>query len=1075
MGLRETKKEVIVKRQRQSQPHFKLKTKRKRRKVTRKLKIKLRLKFKLKPLKRIPSRLLPIPIKKGNSNIKPLSAHANSLSKVLESAVPNNIHEIKAMCAILGMHLSISPKEQVTIENKYEQILEKLIEIYSKLEMKPYRVKILNDFKEELKKSKSSTPVSNKHSESKSLKLESFSKNKSLKLESFSKNKSKNKSLSKSKSKNKFYGGRVVHLQGDWDDYPPLPSMTYRNCVSSSYRLLNLLNAEDADELGRETAGGIATKATINWLNEIYGEDHYLIRFWTKGQVVDDYYMEELDNFFMNLFPAPNTGTMVHILGHFFNVVRNSFGKVVFYDLQGRWVYENEDANRQYYWTIRFQDFYEYFLEKMNNSPIIEVVCQNYMLPEFEPTNANYIEAAHFRYGRKYALNEAKKAIRNVGNSPQYYNPDENGNGNGNGNGNNDNQEWGEWHDSYYRWYEYSMSELKAIINGRTRIKFSELERECAGRYFYYRYGWDGIVPVGNSDEDEGEVYEAPYYPIAYGADTYAEWGTPLIMAIEIEHDRYNFDVYDSNCDIGKYGEVDLPTHNDIRYDYDTLWMTWSYMKYIRFWINEYMFGNYKITTYTVEQLERMLLVYKHKNNKLIEEIPYYSTAIEDYSSPIYRDAIGVGRSNLLYATQKQLQNTVNLLSTFISNIKAVINAKLGRRIYTFNQKEVNRGKIEKLFRKEASIVEFRKITGDDRGCRFTKYGKGYRMFGGSGHMIGGSAAEKARLKEERKARKAEKKRVKQEKIAAKENGGAGGWAENEEEGDAGHRMEENGTAMRPTPKPRKRKPKQPPKQTDIIMAINSALDPSSPNQKACEDYIRSPSFESRMLCEPRQNMEYIVTEINKTWGDDIPNLALRIVRVINPLLDLFEFTDLPALTILEYIYTSTQEEKEALVGEKFVDSIFFDKAVEYIFTEEFFDKALNEDIDWAQFDSFSDEGMSEEEIKQFEEIQEHIHNMASRYHPDYVIVEEVYGEYSGGYLNSLIPIYISETIIQKPLMSDEARAAVSAYMATDEYYTPEYIENIRTKSWPIDEGGFRRRTGGSMYEYYAYEDPDLY
>jgi hypothetical protein len=720
----------------------------------------------LKPLKRNPARLLPLSVKKGKSNIKSLSAHTNSLSKVLEAEVPNNIHEIKAMCGILGMHLSISPKEQVAIEKKYEQILEKLIEIYSKLEIKPSRVKILNHFKEELKESKSSLRSTHKSNISKSYKKETLNKyNKSISKDKLSK-KSKSKSVKKI---SKIYGGRVVHLQGDWDDYPPLPSMTYRNCVASSYRLLNLLNAEDADELGRETAGGIATKATINWLNEIYGEDHYLIRFWTKGQVVDDYYMEELDNFFMNLFPAPNTGTMVHILGHFFNVVRNSFGQVVFYDLQGRWVYENEDANRQYYWTIRFQDFYEYFLEKMNNSPFIEVVCQNYMLPDFEPTNANYIEAAHFRYGRKYALNEAKKAIRNVGNSPQYYNPDENENNGNENNGNNGNdnnyQVWGEWHDSYYKWYEYSMSELKAIINGRTRIKFSESQKEAAGRYFYYKYGWDGIVPVGNSDEDEGEVYEPLHYPIATGVDQHAEWGTPLILAIEIEHDRYNFDLYDSTCDIGKYGEVDLPTHNDIRYDYDTLWITWSYMKYIRFWINEYMFGNYKIATYPVEQLEKMLLAYKHQNNKLIEEIPYYSTAIEDYSSPIYRDAIGIGRSNLLYATQKQLQNTVNLLSTFISNIKAVINAKLGRRIYKFDQKEAKRGKIEKLFRKEASIAEFRKITGDDRGCRFTKYGKGYRMLGGSKvneSMFGGSAAEKARIKEERRLRKAEKARIKQ-------------------------------------------------------------------------------------------------------------------------------------------------------------------------------------------------------------------------------------------------------------------------------------------------------------------------
>ena len=59
--------------------------------------------------------------------------------------------------------------------------------------------------------------------------------------------------------------------------------------------------------------------------------------------------------------------------------------------------------------------------------------------------------------------------------------------------------------------------------------------------------------------------------------------------------------------------------------------------------------------------------------------------------------------------------------------------------------------------------------------------------------------------------------------------------------------------------------------------------------------------------------------------------------------------------------------------------------------------------------------------------------------------------------------------------MSDNARAAVTAYIATDEHYTPEYIENIRTKSWPIDETGFRRRTAFSIYEHYAYENAELY
>jgi len=837
------------------------------------------------------------------------------------------------------------------------------------------------------------------------------------------------------------YGGRVVHLEGDWSDYPPLPSMTYRNCVASSYRLLNLLNGEEADELGRESARGIMTKTTIKWLNEIYGEDHYLIRFWTKEQVVDSAYMEELDVFFTNLFPSNNTGTIINVKNHFFNVVRNEFGQIVFYDLQAKWIFENENSERQYYWTIRFQDFYEFLLERTNNTPFIEVVSQNYMLPNFEPTNQEFVESTHFRHGRRYALNEIRNARRENGNSLDYYDPNEYENVNNGNNGNNGNNytEWGAWHDSYYSWNEYTLGELKAIINGRTRVNFSESQKEAAGRYFYYRYGWDGIVPEGNNEEEhDGEVYDPPQYYIAYGVDEYAEWETPLILAIEIDHERYNFDVYDSSCDIGKYGEVNLPTHNDIRYDYDTLWMTWSYMKYIRFWINEYMFGNYKIATYTVAQLERMLLHYKHKNNKLIEEIPYYSTMIEEYSSPIYRDKIGIGRSNLLYATQKQLQKTVNLLSTFISNIKSVINTKSGRRVYKFEQKEVNRRKTDQLFRKEATITEFRKITGDDRGCYFTKYRKGYTIFGGK-NIIGGSPVAMEDGLEDR---------------------GAGGTGF------------ERGAANRPTPRKMKRKPKQKSKQTDLTVTINCALDPACPNQIACEEYIRSPLFERRILCEPRENMEHIIRKIHQTWGDDMPNIALRIVRVIIPLIELYKFTDLPALTILEYIYANTEEDKEALVGEKFMDSLFYDKAIEYIFTEEFFDKAMSEEIDWSIYDSFTDPEMSEEKI---EEIQEHINNMASRYNPDYVIIEEIYGEYSGGYLNSLIPIYISESIIQKPLMSDEVRAAVTTYMSTDEHYTAEYIENIRTQAWPIDEAGFRRRTNESIYKHYAYEDEELY
>ena len=163
MGLRETKRDkTFVKSQRQGQrqhkrpQHFKLKTR--KGKSTRKLKIKYRLRFKLKHLKR-GGRILPYPLKKGiKKTIKPLSAHPNSLSKVLEISVPNKIIEIKAMCSILAMHYIISPKEKEKIEKKYEDVIEKMIEIYSKLEMKPFRVKNLDRIKtefEEIKNPKS--------------------------------------------------------------------------------------------------------------------------------------------------------------------------------------------------------------------------------------------------------------------------------------------------------------------------------------------------------------------------------------------------------------------------------------------------------------------------------------------------------------------------------------------------------------------------------------------------------------------------------------------------------------------------------------------------------------------------------------------------------------------------------------------------------------------------------------------------------------------------------------------------------------------------------------------------------
>ena len=112
MGLRETKVKQI--------PRLKLTRKMK---TTRKIRIKKRIKFKLNPLKRYPARLLPISVKKGKTNIKPLSAHTNSLSKVLEIPVPNNIYEIKTMCAILGIHLVITPREKIAMQKQLAMLL----------------------------------------------------------------------------------------------------------------------------------------------------------------------------------------------------------------------------------------------------------------------------------------------------------------------------------------------------------------------------------------------------------------------------------------------------------------------------------------------------------------------------------------------------------------------------------------------------------------------------------------------------------------------------------------------------------------------------------------------------------------------------------------------------------------------------------------------------------------------------------------------------------------------------------------------------------------------------------------
>ena len=137
-------------------------TKRKRKQIKRKtqkrigkgIKIKRFLKIKLPPLKKRlkPTILQPIPAKKGKSNIKPLSSNPDGLAKLLKVPVPDTVKLIQLMSTLLIMYYNPQTKDK--IEKKYEEVLEKLIEIYSKLEMKPFRVKILNDVKKVLEESK---------------------------------------------------------------------------------------------------------------------------------------------------------------------------------------------------------------------------------------------------------------------------------------------------------------------------------------------------------------------------------------------------------------------------------------------------------------------------------------------------------------------------------------------------------------------------------------------------------------------------------------------------------------------------------------------------------------------------------------------------------------------------------------------------------------------------------------------------------------------------------------------------------------------------------------------------------
>ena len=96
-------------------------------KIKRNLRIRIK---KLPPFKKIlkPTILPFIHPKKDKSNMKAISSNPDGLEKVLKASVPDNLTLIQTMSSLLIMYYRPDTKDK--IEKKYQELLEKLIEIY---------------------------------------------------------------------------------------------------------------------------------------------------------------------------------------------------------------------------------------------------------------------------------------------------------------------------------------------------------------------------------------------------------------------------------------------------------------------------------------------------------------------------------------------------------------------------------------------------------------------------------------------------------------------------------------------------------------------------------------------------------------------------------------------------------------------------------------------------------------------------------------------------------------------------------------------------------------------------------
>jgi hypothetical protein len=155
-------------------------------------------------------------------------------------------------------------------------------------------------------------------------------------------------------------------------------------------------------------------------------------------------------------------------------------------------------------------------------------------------------------------------------------------------------------------------------------------------------------------------------------------------------------------------------------------------------------------------------------------------------------------------------------------------------------------------------------------------------------------------------------------------------------------------------------------------------------------------------------------------------------------------------------------------IDPKFLTEDMYHKGINFIHTEEFFDRVKEEvESGWNSWPL-----RIEHTRPEMDEVYEHIEHLGMMCISQIPVLEEVHGQYSAGYLNTLIPMYIADTIVDKHRIPEGLREIVETYMNTK--YSPELIEQIKLFAYPINIDGYRENVGEDP-DYYTYEDPQDY